>query len=244
MNITAIRGIMSPLMSSMRLRLREFIRITSYRALYLTNRVKIRGDRNAVRHSSSALIKTSTIHINGNNNQVIVGDNSSLESVSVVINGSGHCLQIGAGCTIRGCAFVLEDDNCTISIGDMTSVEHHSHIAAVEPHSTVTIGNDCMLSSWVDIRTTDSHSIIDQKTQTRINFARDIVIGDHVWIGMQVLILKGVRIGRDSVVAARSICTKHAPEGTLIGGAPAHEIKNNISWKRERIGSKEKTSSN
>lgn len=234
---------MSPLISSMRLRLREFIRIASYRGFYLTNRVKIRGDENAVRRSSSALIKTSSIQIKGNNNKVIVGENSSLEGVSVVINGSGHRLKIGAGCAIRGCAFVFEDDNCSISIGDLTSIEHHSHIAAVEPHSTVTIGNDCMLSSWVDIRTTDSHSIIDQKTQTRINFAQDIEIGDHVWIGMQALILKGVRIGRNSVVAARSICTKDAPEGTLIGGAPAHEIKHNISWKRERIGSNQETSS-
>lgn len=226
--------IMIPAFSSTKLRMKRFFRTVGCRIIFLTNRVKIRGNDNVVHHSS-ALIKTSRIRIKGNNNKIIVGENSRLEDVSIVINGTDHYLRIGSGCTLRGCVFVLEDGNCTILIGDMTSIENHSHIAAVEPHSTVTIGNDCMISSQVDIRTTDSHSIIDQTTRTRINFSRDIVIEDHVWIGMQVLILKGVRVGKDSVLAARSLCTKDIPEGTIVAGTPAKIIRDNITWTRERI---------
>ena len=57
-----------------------------------------------------------------------------------------------------------------------------------------------MVSKDVSIRTGDSHSIIDLKTKKRINFGKDVVIGNHVWLGLNTSILKGVRIGNNSIV--------------------------------------------
>jgi acetyltransferase-like isoleucine patch superfamily enzyme len=52
-----------------------------------------------------------------------------------------------------------------------------------------------------------------------------IDIGDDVWLGMNVVVLKGVRIGNRTVVAANSIVTRSLPSGVLAGGVPARPIK-------------------
>ena len=50
-------------------------------------------------------------------------------------------------------------------------------------------------------------------------------IGDRTWIGLGVLILKGVEIGDDCTVAAGSIVTKSLPSATLCAGQPARPIR-------------------
>ena len=57
-----------------------------------------------------------------------------------------------------------------------------------------------MLSSQMDIRTTDSHSIISLETKQRLNQASDIKIGKHVWLGNGCRVLKGAVIGDNSVI--------------------------------------------
>lgn len=54
----------------------------------------------------------------------------------------------------------------------------------------------------------------------------DIIIGKNVWIGMQSIILKGVTIGDNSVIAAGSIVTKSIPSNVLAAGVPAKTIRN------------------
>jgi hypothetical protein len=52
-----------------------------------------------------------------------------------------------------------------------------------------------------------------------------IDIGDHVWIGMRCCILKGVRIGRGSIVAAGSVVVRDLPENCLAAGVPARVVR-------------------
>ncbi len=93
-----------------------------------------------------------------------------------------------------------------------------------------------MLSYDVDIRTGEAHSIIDLSTNKRINYAKNITIGNHVWVAAHVSILKGSQIPSNSVVATRALVTKKfEKENVLIGGSPAVIIKENINWLRERI---------
>jgi acetyltransferase-like isoleucine patch superfamily enzyme len=54
---------------------------------------------------------------------------------------------------------------------------------------------------------------------------RDIIIEDDVWIGANAIILKGVRVGIGSVVAAGSVVTKDVPSFSIVGGVPAKVIK-------------------
>lgn len=58
---------------------------------------------------------------------------------------------------------------------------------------------------------------------------RDVVIGKGAWIGAGTIILKGVHIGSDAIVAAGSVVTKDVAPYTIVGGAPAHFIKERFS---------------
>ena len=87
----------------------------------------------------------------------------------------------------------------------------------------------------IEIRNTDSHKIYDKNTNKRINEGNSINIGNHVWLGMRAIILKGVNIGDNSIVAAGSIVTKDVKANTIIPGNPAKQIKENIYWTREEV---------
>ena len=134
-------------------------------------------------------------------------------STNIVINGNfsiytGFNIVVGYGATLTlGSGFI--NNKVTIHCFD-----------------SISIGDDVVISKNVTIYDTDSHSI---NGKTRIS--SPIVIGDHVWIGLNVTILKGVQIGSGSVVAAGAVVTRDVPKNTLVGGVPAKVIKENVSWK-------------
>ena len=129
----------------------------------------------------------------------------------------------------------IEDNDCEIRIGTRTTFED-VHFSVTEPKSKIIIGEDCMFAYDIDLRTGDSHSIIDSTTMKRINYAKNVEIDNHVWVASHVSILKGVKISPNSVVATRSTVTKiFDKSGVLIGGTPAKVLKENITWDRTTI---------
>lgn len=97
-----------------------------------------------------------------------------------------------------------------------------------------------MFSYDIDIRTGDSHSIINTISNERINYAKDIFIGNHVWVASHVSVLKGVHIFDNSIIASRSVVTKTFKEGNIIiGGIPAKKLKENVNWAKERTYNKD-----
>lgn len=91
----------------------------------------------------------------------------------------------------------------------------------------IKIGNDVMISRNVIIRDSDSHDILNNNH----NPTQQIIIGNHVWIGMRVTILKGVEIGDGAIIAAGSVVTRNVPPKTIVAGVPAKVIKEEIQWK-------------
>ena len=109
-------------------------------------------------------------------------------------------------------------------------------LAALEG-TKITIGSDCMIAGPCELRTSDSHSLLDLNGN-RLNAAKDINIGDHVWVGTECLILKGANIPSDCVIAAKSLVCKTNMKWisfAVYGGNPAKLIKSNINWNKERI---------
>ena len=92
-----------------------------------------------------------------------------------------------------------------------------------------------MLSSGIKFKTGDSHSIINSDKNVRINPDGNVNIGDHVWIGQEVIILKNTHIGDNCVIGIRSLVTKDFGENLLVAGIPAKIIKQKINWTRERL---------
>lgn len=59
---------------------------------------------------------------------------------------------------------------------------------------------------------------------------KPIKIGNHVWIGINATILKGVTIGDGAIIAAGAVVNKDVEENSLVGGVPAKILKKNIFW--------------
>ncbi|MBJ6958659.1 acyltransferase, partial [Vibrio cholerae] len=74
-----------------------------------------------------------------------------------------------------------------------------------ESDTTLIIGSECMFSRNVKLMTSDGHDIL--RDGKRINPAKSIYIGSHVWLADNVTILKGVSIGSGSIVGINSTVT-------------------------------------
>lgn len=176
----------------------------------------------------------SRIQIAGNGNKLIMEKGSMLLNSLVKISGNNNEIVLKANSYVSGAELWVENNGCTIDIGERTFVGHHSHLACTENGSKLIVGDDGMISSYVQIRTGDSHSIVDL-AGNRINPAQAVEIGNHCWIGEGAKVLKGVKLEGDDVVSTGAIVTKSFGKNVLLGGIPAKVIKDNVSWDKERI---------
>lgn len=121
-----------------------------------------------------------------------------------------------------------------ISIGKHTSIgTKNTMLAAL---AQINIGNYVMTGPEVMMITGDHRT--DLIGEYMINITNDmktpdndkqIIIEDDVWIGARSIILKGVRIGKGSIVAAGSVVTKDVPPYSIVGGTPAKTIRKRFS---------------
>jgi len=117
-----------------------------------------------------------------------------------------------------------------IEVGDNTILNG----VAITAYQRIAIGRNCQIASATMICDTDFHPL-DPATRARqalgykIDFAgvkkAEVVIGDNVWIGWGSIVLKGVHIGDNSIVAAGSVVVDDVPSDVIVGGSPARVIK-------------------
>jgi acetyltransferase-like isoleucine patch superfamily enzyme len=106
-----------------------------------------------------------------------------------------------------------------IAIGEGTFINYGTSISA---HDAVTIGRDCAIGQYVIINDNDYHDIVDKH---RLPPSAPVVLEDRVWLGARVIVLKGVRIGHDTVVGAGSVVTSDIPPRSIAVGMPARVIR-------------------
>jgi len=111
-----------------------------------------------------------------------------------------------------------------IIIGENTFISHKAYI---DKHSnaSIKIGNNCYITRNVIILNhTDTHmggplGLWKEFGSQRIS--KDVTIGDNVFIGVQTVIMPGVKIGNNSIIGALSLITFDVPSNTIVGGIPA-----------------------
>jgi acetyltransferase-like isoleucine patch superfamily enzyme len=106
-----------------------------------------------------------------------------------------------------------------LEIGNNVFINYGCSVAS---SNHVKIGDDCLIGAHVTIMDTDFHRVEDKSWDTE---GVPIIIEDRVWIGNRAIVLKGVRLGHDSVVAAGSVVTKDVPPRTVVAGVPARVVR-------------------
>ncbi len=116
----------------------------------------------------------------------------------------------------RPCMLSTLKDGAQLAIGDGCGFSG----TVIACTSRITIGHNVQCGANTLINDTDWHY-----DDTRVGPNAPVDIGDNVWLGVNVTVLKGVTIGEGTLVAAGSLVNKSLPAGVLAAGLPARVIR-------------------
>jgi acetyltransferase-like isoleucine patch superfamily enzyme len=139
-----------------------------------------------------------------------------------------HLVQIGCGVTIGKDAWLNAKDDRrdglrTLIIGDGTYI---GRLVQINAWRSVTIGKHVLIADRVFITDADhKHQASDRPIVLQGDeFIGAVTLQDGCWIGIGAVILPGVTIGRNAVVAANAVVTRSVPDHSVVGGVPARII--------------------
>lgn len=164
----------------------------------------------------SAVIFHSNLRLGAN---ILIGDR-----VVIFQNKNGGPVEIGDRVQILRDTAIETGFGGSLSIGNNTSIHPRGQINAykssIEIGCGVEIAPNCSFYSY-DHSFAPNKNISEQPLQTK----GKIVVGDHAWLGVGVIVLSGVRIGKGAVVGAGSVVTDDIPEEGVAVGTPARVVK-------------------
>lgn len=99
--------------------------------------------------------------------------------------------------------------------------------AKINCFERIEIGEDVAIGDNVCIRDSDNHYLGNRDDYF---MKKPIKIGNHVWIGINVTILKGVTVHDGAIIAAGAVVTRDVPPRCLAAGIPAKIIKTDVDW--------------
>lgn len=199
--------------------------------VFMNNRVK--GKRGNTFEKHNVFFKGLRCKFQGQGNSVVIGwvSPSAISNCHINVYGSNNKVLIEDGVGLKDLTIYMGGNGNTIHIKRKTQIAGKTELAVMEG-TKIEVGEDSLFSANVTFRAGDSHSVVDAESGTRLNPSKDIIVGDHVWIGNNVIVTKGTVIGRHCVVATGAVLTgKTYPDYCAIGGNPAKVVKEGISWK-------------
>ena len=141
-----------------------------------------------------------------------VNINGTITFKSNITIGEGSVLYVGPDATLTfGSGFYATSD------------------LGVNCKKKISFGDGCLIAYQVQVLDTDFHRIMD-KTGI-LNPDKEVIIGNHVWIGARTTVLKGTRIADNIVIGAASVLTKqYNVNYSVYAGNPATLVKKNVEW--------------
>ena len=200
------------------------------------NRIKVKpGNSMRVGFAERLRMKKVNIHIKGSGNTLSIGRGTMVTNCKIRIDGSNQTVEIGEDCLYHaGKIYLRYNKGQHIRIGDKTTIE--DAYLLTDEDASIEIGRDCMFSKFVHLRAGDGHSVLDAESGKRINQARNIVIGDRVWVGRAACILKGAIVPSECIVGAHAVVTRqYASPGCAIAGNPAAVVREGVTWDRRML---------
>ena len=142
----------------------------------------------------------------------IAGPNIHIGRCFTAIGEPMHRVEIGV--------WGREPGEGSVHIGDAVLMSPGARISASDE---IRIGNGVMMANGSYITDSDWHTIYDRtKRSDRVT---PVKVGDNVWLGDHATILKGVTVGDNSVIAARSVVTRDVPANVIVAGNPAKVVR-------------------
>ena len=148
-------------------------------------------------------------------------------------SGDKSNILIGEDCDII-CTLISAKEG-KIIIGNNTTIRYQSVVGAT---GYIKIGNHCIISNNVHIYDNNNHptdpeirykmceaGFYGDEWDWKYSDQKNVIIEDNVWIGERSTILKGVHIGKGSIIACDSVVTKDVPEYSVAAGNPAQTVK-------------------
>jgi acetyltransferase-like isoleucine patch superfamily enzyme len=123
-------------------------------------------------------------------------------------------------------------------IGDGSKIRCHEGV--VEIGRKTVIGQECTISAYQRVRIGEQcviadrtmfidfdHGVVEVERPIRQQgiYKRDVEVGSNVWIGYGACILRGVRVGDNSIVGTNSVVTRDVPANAVVAGIPARIIR-------------------
>jgi acetyltransferase-like isoleucine patch superfamily enzyme len=172
---------------------------------------------------------------------VDIGDRCRFYGPLNLRKAAGSRIIIGRGCLFRSsqwsnrvgldrpCMLSTLYEGARITIGDDSGLSGTVIAAA----TAVDLGRAVLCGGNVTIMDTDWHGVATEHRR-RHGASRPVTIEDNVWLGLGVVVLKGVTIGRDTVVAARSVVSRSLPPGVIAAGNPAVPVRSVVRCSQEQ----------
>lgn len=117
----------------------------------------------------------------------------------------------------------------TLNIGTNVKFNHRVHLGVMKE---ITIGDNCLFASNIVIidHNHGKYTGVDQSSPEELAVMRvcesdEISIGSNVWIGENVCVLPGAKIGNNTIIGAGSIVKSKIPANSIVVGSPAKVIK-------------------
>jgi acetyltransferase-like isoleucine patch superfamily enzyme len=123
-------------------------------------------------------------------------------------------------------------------VGDGTKIRCHEGEVAIGAKTV--FGQECTISAFQRVRIGEQcviadramfidfdHGVVDVERPIRVQgiYKRDVEVGSNCWIGYGACILRGVRVGDNSIVGANAVVTRDVPANAVVGGVPARVIR-------------------
>jgi acetyltransferase-like isoleucine patch superfamily enzyme len=156
-----------------------------------------------------------------------------MRSLRAQLGACGRDVHIASDCT-----FISPE---SIFIGEGVIINNGAWLSAV--NTEIRIGNKVMFGPQVGIIAGDHNTSLIGRYMIDVEEKRPeddlpVLIEDDVWIGFRATILKGVTVGRGSIIAAHALVTKDVPRYAIVGGVPARVLR--LRWTDEEIAEHER----
>ena len=159
-------------------------------------------------------------------------------------------INMAKSCIFWGNPILVRKPKSSINIGancqflsskysNLIGINRGCYISTLQENASITIGNNCGFSGTViaaaksiiiekNVRCGANTTITDSDwhfDDPRTQPPKEVIIEENVWLGVNVIVLKGVRIGKNTLIGANSVVTKNIPSNVIAAGNPCKAIR-------------------